>query len=149
MRIQYTNKEQTSIEFEDATGVTWHGLKLVNGKVQGDGQIPDAAKKYLADGGTITPYTAPPEGFTALPRPAFMFMLGELNITEEDVLALIAQMPSTTPDEVKAQKLAGFVFANQNEFTRDNQLLNDFAAMRGLTKKQVDDAWRGGESLTW
>lgn len=87
---------------------------------------------------------APPEPFGDLSRPAFIFMMGKLGITKQNVYDLIDQMPDG--DE---KALARIVFDDQQTFKRDNALLATLTAAAGLTSEQVDDAWRIGEGLSW
>lgn len=91
----------------------------------------------------------PPEAAAAPPladlsRPAFLFMMGKLGISKQDVYDLIDQMPDG--DE---KTLARIVFDEQQTFRRDNTLLVALANQFGLSEKQIDAAWRIGENLVW
>jgi len=91
----------------------------------------------------------PQPEFPPLSRAAFLFMADKLGLTEQDILALIAAMPETTEAEADAKKLAEYVFKNQQDFERDNQLLNNLIGLSPLTSEQVDTAWGAAAALTW
>jgi hypothetical protein len=91
----------------------------------------------------------PPEPFKPLSRPAFFFMAEKIGITESNILALVAAMPETTPEEEDAKMLARNVVKYNQEFLRDNSLLNALAGAQGLTEAEVDAAWRVAEGVTW
>lgn len=112
-----------------------------------DGKVATGFTVERVDGVVTKVYAledAPPEPFGDLSRPAFIFMMGKLGITKQNVYDLIDQMPDG--DE---KTLARIVFDEQQSFARDNALLATLTAAAGLTTQQVDDAWRTGESLTW
>ena len=149
MKLQYANTEQTSAIWTDSAGVHWHGISIKNNEVQSDGQIPNQAKKWLADGNTIEPYVEPPKPFASLSRPAFLFMAKKLGLDDAVIKGLIASMPSSTPEEVDARDLALIVYENQQSFERDNALLKTLVAKSSITEKQIDAAWRTGEKIKW
>jgi hypothetical protein len=118
-------------------------------------QHPDAARyrvgQYWVDAigaepseGEVLAVLNPPALFRDISRPAFLFMMSRMGITEAQVEGLIGQMP-----EGDARDLALIVFKNQQAFKRDNSLLNTLTAAAGLTSEQVDTAWRAAEQLTW
>ena len=149
MKLEYINKEHTDASFTDEDGVVWSVLRVLNGKIQGDGQIPEQAKAWLADGNTIESYVEPPKPFSTLSRPAFLFMVKKLGLTPDAIKTFIGQLPSTTQDEIDAKDLALLVFENQQTFKRTNPLLAKLVALSPLTDAQVDTAWRIGERLKW
>ena len=118
-----------------------------------EGKISTGQTIALVDG-TLTivhtledappPPPEPPPPFQDLQRPSFLFMMGKLGITEEQVEELIGQMP-----EGDARDLALIVFRNQPTFKRDNALLQTLTEAVGLTSEQVDTAWRTAEQLSW
>jgi len=117
-----------------------------------DGKIATGFSVARVDGVVTFVYTledAPPPPFTDLSRPAFIFMMGKLGITKQQVYDLIDAMPEATQEEADAKALARIVFDEQQTFARDNALLATLTAAAGLTSEQVDDAWRIGEGLSW
>jgi hypothetical protein len=100
--------------------------------------------EWEAQENTIPAYVPPPAPFKDIPRPAFLFMMSKMGVTETQVEGLIGQMPAGD-----ARNLALIVFKNQQTFKRDNSLLNTLTAAAGLTSEQVDTAWRAAEQLTW
>lgn len=90
-----------------------------------------------------------PVVFNDLPRPSFLFMMGKLGITSDDVKNLINGMPGNTQEQIDRKTLYLIVFDNQQTFKRENELLNTLAFSAGLTEKQVDDAWKVAEALSW
>jgi hypothetical protein len=97
----------------------------------------------------IGEYVPPPAPFTPLSRPAFLFMMNKIGVTEAYVEALIAALPDGTEQEADAKALAGIVFRNQQTFSRDNPLLATLAAATGLSSETVDAAWRAAEQIRW
>jgi hypothetical protein len=91
----------------------------------------------------------PPAPFRDLSRPAFLFMMNKIGITEATVEAIIDAMPEETTEQQDAKALALIVFKNQQTFRRSNQLLAALAAGAGLTEAQVDAAWRTAEQIVW
>lgn len=141
----FTNAEQTQVAFT-VDGVTrtvpadWPGeFRDGIGGVVG----------FLKSGGTISPYVAPPVPFAPLSRPAFLFMMNKIGVTEATVEGIIASMPSGTTAQADAKALALIVFRNQQTFQRDNSLLASLSAAAGLTSEQVDTAWRTAEQIVW
>ncbi len=59
----------TNIAFTDADGREWSGISChMQGNsfvIDGDGYIPNLVKAFIAGGGTVTPYTAPPGDLVA------------------------------------------------------------------------------------
>lgn len=115
---------------EGKTLVPADGVEANIGWAWNDGEPtpPEAAAPPLAD----------------LSRPAFLFMMGKLGISKQDVYDLIDQMPDG--DE---KTLARIVFDEQQTFRRDNALLAALAKQSGLSEEQIDAAWRIGENLVW
>ena len=109
----------------------------------------DGPVAFVRNGGTIQPYVAPPVPFKSLSRPAFLFMMSKIGVTEQAVEQLIAAMPEGTQAEQDAKALALIVFKNTTTFERTNQLLNTLTAAYGLTSDQVDAAWRAAEQIVW
>ena len=149
LMLKYRNKEHTGASFTDVNGAVWSGISVLNGKIQGDGQIPEQAKEWLADGNTIEPYVSPSKPFATLSRPAFLFMAKKLGLTSDAIKTFIGKLPSTTQEEIDAKALALLVFENQQTFKRTNPLLAKLVALSPLTDAQVDTAWRIGEQLKW
>lgn len=145
----YANPEKTAVVFTDNADVTrtvpadWKG-EFRMGHVDGGGVVG-----FLANGGTIQPYVAPPEPFAPLSRPAFLFMMNKIGVTEATVEGIIAAMPENTQEQIDAKTLALIVFRNQQTFQRDNTLLVQLATAAGLTSEQVDAAWRQAEQIVW
>lgn len=109
----------------------------------------DGPAAFVRNGGTIADYLAPPVPFKSLSRPAFLFMMSKIGVTEAAVEQLIAAMPESTEAEQDAKALALIVFKNTTTFERDNQLLNTLTAAYGLTSEQVDASWRAAEQIAW
>jgi hypothetical protein len=97
----------------------------------------------------IAEYVPPPEPFRPLSRPAFLFMMEKIGVTEAFVETLIDAMPDGTEQEADAKALARIVFRNQQTFSRDNQLLASLAAAAGVSSATVDTAWRAAEQIVW
>jgi hypothetical protein len=112
-------------------------------------QPDDGPVAFIRRGGTIADYEAPPVPFKALSRPAFLFMMSKIGVTEAAVEQLIAGMPEGTQTEQDAKALALIVFKNTTTFERTNQLLNTLTAAYGLTTDQVDAAWQAAEQIVW
>lgn len=87
--------------------------------------------------------------YRSLPRPAFLFMMNKIGVTEAQVEALIAAMPSGSEAEADAKALALIVFRNQQTFNRDNALLQSLTAAAGISDATVNAAWKAAESLVW
>jgi len=87
--------------------------------------------------------------FRDLPRPAFLFMMNKIGVTEAQVEALIDKMPGNSDKEKDAKALALIVFRNQVTFKRDNALLAKLAAAAAISTETIDAAWRAAEGLTW
>lgn len=90
-----------------------------------------------------------PPRLRTLSRPAFLFMMNKIGVTEAQVEALIAAMPSGSEAEADAKALALIVFRNQQTFNRDNPLLQSLTAAAGISDATVNAAWKAAESLVW
>lgn len=140
----FTNAERTQVAFTDHAGNTrtipadWKGEFRMS-EIDGGGVVG-----FLAKGGVISPFVAPPAPFADLTRPAFLFMMGKIGVSEATVEGIIAAMP-----DGDAKALALIVFRNQQTFKRDNSLLASLSAAAGLTSNQVDTAWRAAEQIVW
>lgn len=87
--------------------------------------------------------------YRALQRPAFLFMMNKIGVTEAHVEALIASMPDGTEEEADAKSLALIVFRNQQTFSRDNRLLQTLVDAAGISPQDVDAAWLAAQALSW
>lgn len=103
---------------------------------------------HFADG-VFSPAPLPPAPFNDLSRPAFLFMMNKIGITEAYVESLIDAMPSGTEQEADAKALARIVFRNQQTFSRNNSLLATLVTAAELPEATVDAAWRAAEQVAW
>jgi hypothetical protein len=141
----FANAEETQVHFTDNLGGTYTVPVDWPGRFREEENDGGGVVGFIANGGSIGPYVAPPTPFKDLPRPSFLFMMSKkIGITETQVERLIGQMP-----EGDARDLALIVFKNQQTFKRDNALLSTLTSAAGLTPEQVDTAWRAAEQLTW
>ena len=129
-----------------------YSLSKVEPCVVPDGKVMKSYSIQDVDGapvqvGVFDDIPEPP--FSDLPRPAFLFMMNKIGVTEQQVELLISAMPDGTQDEADAKALALIVFRNQQTFKRDNQLLATLANSAGISGGTIDAAWRVAEQLTW
>lgn len=90
-----------------------------------------------------------PEPLKDLGRPAFLFMLYKIGFSESTIETLIGSLPESTPEERDEKLLAQIVFKNQQNFHRDNALLNKLAGLANLSDEVIDSAWKEAEKVTW
>lgn len=140
----FANAEHTAVIFTDNRGDTYTVPADWPGRFREQDNDGGGVVGFLANGGVIGAYVAPPVPLKDLTRPAFLFMMGKIGVSETQVEGLIGQMPAGD-----ARDLALIVFKNQQTFKRDNALLATLTAAAGLTSEQVDAAWRAAEQLTW
>lgn len=155
---KYTNKDHTSFSVEvdqttaiigedgSPTGELFQTTIIQNGIADESSPLWN---KIIGLGIVVEDYVEHDKPYITLSRPAFLFMMNKLGVTETDVYSLINDMPSVTEEEIDEQSLAKLVFANQQSFERDNALLNKLVEMSPLTESQVNTAWRVAEGLKW
>lgn len=137
-----------------AERLSWLGFRpLVDFVCRDDGDGPYLAQWLSSqpqpDAEAIAAATPPPEPFKDLTRPAFLFMMNKIGVSEATVEGIISAVPEDTTAKKDAKALALIVFKNQQTFRRDNPMLQRLAKAAGLTETQVDAAWRQAEQIVW
>lgn len=87
---------------------------------------------------TIPPYVSPPTPAPAIPRLGFWLAVAaaEIGVSKASVKARIDAMP----DGVEKEQ-ALYYFEDAQQYRRDDPLLNQVAALEGISQTELDHLW--------
>lgn len=133
---RFIDAEHTFVEGVDALGNT-ETVSLDHALFR---QPEHGPQGFIAAGGVISPYEAPPEAVPDLAPWQFRAML-KLSGKESDLIAFLDAMPEPAKTVAKAKLEYTLVFQRQNDLVLAAQ-----QAM-GLTEQQLDALWTQALSL--
>lgn len=141
--------EGAKVSFDKSTNVlSWVVPAVID--AEGNEVTPETVGSYTITEADIaaaiveltTPKPLPvPESVTRLQMRAWLIL------NDYDAEAVIGSLPETTPDEIKAKKIALLRWSEAEEYDRDDALVIQVATALGMDSDTIDQAFREASQL--
>lgn len=105
-------------------------------EIVADSQLRYRRDEWIAGGGTIEMYVAPPKAYPPLTRLTFWLAAAEIGVTKDRVRNIMNVLPAGPPRD---QALA--YLDEAQTFRRDDPLLNRIATVDNISQQELDHLW--------